>query len=196
MAQSVNLGEVPKSDDLRDALHIAVISGVAGEKLRAGQNVKIQEGVWMSCNISNRMAVVDPYIRRPLNKGDLFWACLMPNSVTDVKHVWTHPDFPVKEETAMGKAGFSPKDSEKWLREFVSQANCPQYNEVIAAAVGEFLENRDPEYYSSAYNCNSEHLYFAGRDAHGDIPPEFWDHVENATGKKCPHRPLYFSCSC
>lgn len=41
-----------------------------------------------------------------------------------------------------------------------------------------------------------EYLHFNGRDAHGEIPDEFWTHLEIATGKKPPHKPKYFSCSC
>ena len=35
-------------------------------------------------------------------------------------------------------------------------------------------------------------------DAHGDIPEEFWGHVENVLGRKIParRRAKYFTCSC
>jgi hypothetical protein len=38
--------------------------------------------------------------------------------------------------------------------------------------------------------------YELGRDASGQIPPEFWDHLEIVTGVKQNKRPNYFSCSC
>ena len=63
------------------------------------------------------------------------------------------------------------------------------------AGVGGEIENIDPEYYET-YTNDGEYLHFDGRDAHGVIPPEFWDHVENYTGKPCPLRATYFSCSC
>lgn len=43
---------------------------------------------------------------------------------------------------------------------------------------------------------NDEYISVGGSDAHGSIPPEFWDHVEAVTGKKQELRPAYFSCSC
>jgi hypothetical protein len=41
-----------------------------------------------------------------------------------------------------------------------------------------------------------EYLHFDGEDAHGEIPDEFWTHLEVVTGERPPYRPKYFSCSC
>jgi hypothetical protein len=41
-----------------------------------------------------------------------------------------------------------------------------------------------------------EYMHFDGRDAHGEIPPEFWQHVEIVLGYKPEHSPSSFSCSC
>jgi DNA-directed RNA polymerase subunit beta len=34
------------------------------------------------------------------------------------------------------------------------------------------------------------------RDASGEIPDEFWDHIEIVTGRVVKNRPRYFSCAC
>lgn len=41
-------------------------------------------------------------------------------------------------------------------------------------------------------------IHFNDEDAHGEIEPEFWDHVEIVTGFSMPQadRPVGFSCSC
>ena len=45
---------------------------------------------------------------------------------------------------------------------------------------------------------DSEAMHFSGIDAHGSIPPEFWEHVENVIDRKVGpnERPEYFSCAC
>jgi hypothetical protein len=41
-------------------------------------------------------------------------------------------------------------------------------------------------------------MHFNGIDAHGEIPPEVWPHVEAVIGRRIPEqdRPEYFSCGC
>jgi hypothetical protein len=65
----------------------------------------------------------------------------------------------------------------------------------MTAVTGGALEDYG---YGASYRNDGEYLFFAGRDAHGEIPPEFWDHVEVVTGKKIgpEDRAQYFSCSC
>jgi hypothetical protein len=53
-------------------------------------------------------------------------------------------------------------------------------------------------YGAPEWSLEEGYLNFVGRDAHGEIPPEFWDHVEVVTEKKIPtnKRASYFSCGC
>ena len=48
----------------------------------------------------------------------------------------------------------------------------------------------------SGNGFEDEYLFFSGSDAHGEIPAEFWMHVENVLGRKFENHPTYFSCSC
>lgn len=193
MAQSVNLGETPKDNDIRDALHIAVISGLAGEKLKAGQNIKLQDGVWISCNVSVSTAVVDPYIKKPLIRGDLFWACLLPNTVTDVRHVWTHPDFPVKVEIQIDGREYTPEQSQEWLEDFCDRTYGIDYDTIISAVT----QDRSYDHNTGCgWSVGGEYFTIYGSDAGGEIPRELWDHVKNVTGKDPIYRPTRFTCSC
>ena len=97
----------------------------------------------------------------------------------------THPAF---------VSAASKEASERWLRDFIKQAVCPDYDTVIAAAMEKYVDEIDG--YGLAYELGEDCLHFNGRAAYGVIPPEFWDHVEIVIGKKCSCRPTSFSCSC
>jgi uncharacterized protein (TIGR02996 family) len=90
--------------------------------------------------------------------------------------------------------------SEKWLRKFVEDTYSPSYDALIAAAVGDHHKNRDEDddYYGSSFEewGDTKYLHFSGRDASGEIPPEFWDHVAIVTGRVPPVKATRFSCSC
>lgn len=174
------LGQLIEEGAQRDAIHIAVAPVIAATKLQPGDHIGFvasnQEMVGPS---ASPIGIVDPFLKGAVQEGERFWMFLYPNTITSLKHVWTHPAFsaltPVDPKAA----------SEAWLRAFIAGADCPGYETVIAAAID-----------GGDQSWNSDYLHFDGRDAHGEIPPEFWDHVEIVTGSKISQRPSYFSCSC
>lgn len=176
------LGMIIGPNEKRDAIHLAVDPAVAAVKLYPGQDVGFVEGGVGPCD--NPVGIVDPFLQAPVQPGERFWLVVYPRQITSLRHVWSHPLFqdelgteaPVRDKAA----------SEEWLRRFIARSDCPDYDTVIETA----LNNRntwDPEY-----------LHFDGRDAHGDIPPEFWEHLQVVTGVEIPsdRRAKYFSCSC
>jgi len=167
------LGSVIGPKEARDAIHLAVEPTIAKDRLRPGDHVGADGSLdkpWVG--------IVDPFLSRNVERGERFWLVVYPRQINSLRHVWTHPSFPDTPEIV--KAAPSRETSERWLRDFVAHADCPDYETVIAAAV-----NVDDE----------EYLHF-NQDAHGEIPPEFWDHVEVVTGRKCVNRPTFFSCGC
>jgi hypothetical protein len=186
---NVVLGQVPEETNVRDAVHVAVISVVAPYELFPGQLVNNKAYP----DKLNPVGIVDPFANRVIKEGESFWLCLFPNSVTGMVHHWSHPEFPERE------AIFSKEYSERWLRNFVASHDCPDYDTVIAAATGEKIDCHDSYKkcgQSSLYYVGNNSITFIGEDSNCNVPEEFWDHVENVTGKKCPHRVSYFSCSC
>lgn len=183
------LGTIHTEPQKRDAIHLAVIQMVAAETLRVGDHVT-KDGVGVDSYGEGAIGIVDPFLRGyRVNKGDYFWCVIYPRVITSLRHVWAHPAFPDEPVTA-GYATAPAEDkkaaSEKWLREFCAGADCPGYEAVI----GQIMAG-NPDSWG-----DDEYLHFDGSDAHGEIPDEFWTHVENVLGHPVATKQKYFSCSC
>jgi hypothetical protein len=189
------LGKLIDENQKRDAIHLAVEPVIAGERLQPGEHITVANGIAMSTEVGKGLGIVDPFLSNAIQKGQRFWFVMYPRMVHSLRHVWTHPAF-ADDRGAETVAPPSEAESEKWLRNFIATADCPDFETVIAAATGQPLDDVDG--YGSAYNNDGEYLFFSGRDAHSDIPPVFWDHIENYTGIKIPNnlRAKSFSCSC
>lgn len=181
------LGSILSPGEKRDAIHLAVEPTIAKEHLMPGDDVGVD-----GSRAKPHVGIVDPFLKRPVEAGQLFWLVIYPRQIHSLRHVWTHPAFPDVPEV-LGEAE-APRsgpdvaaqqiiDSELWLRVFCETHDCPPYEEVLAKAVDN--DSWDPE-----------SLHFDGHDAHGDIPPEFWQHVEIVTGLRFEDPPKYFSCAC
>jgi hypothetical protein len=186
------LGQVISVNEKRDAIHLAVEPTVAQEKLYPGQHVSADGRNGKPC-----VGIVDPFLEGPVFPGQRFWLVVYPRQIHSLRHVWTHPAFPDAPELVDVTA--RKRASEEWLRDFCKHADCPDYDTVLAAAIGDHVAVVDAESYGDhAYKNDGEYLIFLGRDAHSEIPPQFWDHVEVVTGRIIPHakRARSFSCSC
>lgn len=181
------LGTIIDESQKRDAIHLAVEPVIAGQTLAPGEDVGLitigGDSRAYRVKDEHKLGIVDPFLKNPVRTGERFWLVVYPRQIHSLRHVWTHPAFP--DEPALADLKPSRETSEKWLRDFIQTADCPDYETVIAKAI-----NND--------SWSDEYLHFDGQDAHGEIPPEFWDHVEVVTGKKIPgpQRASHFSCSC
>lgn len=184
------IGAVIDETAQRDAIHIAVAPVVATQILRAGDHVGLVAGTVNEVAGAGpsipSLGIVDPFLRQYVQVGERFYLFLYPQTITSLRHDWTHPAF----YQTPGPAPPTRPDklaSEAWLRAFVARSDCPSYESVVAAAVGDGAEQRDHDY-----------MHFNGSDVHGEIPPEFWDHIEVVTGRTIPRnkRASWFSCSC
>jgi hypothetical protein len=176
------LGTIIDVDQRRDAIHLAVDPVEAGEKLYPAQDIGLSGGkAWAAGTAIKPLGVVDPFLKTPVFPGQRFWLVIYPRKINSLRHVWSHPDIPDVPELLppLSKVAFS----EAWLRDYISKAGCPGYDETIHGAI-------------DAAENGEDYVFFSGRDAHGEIPKEFWDHLEVLTGRKFAFRPTGFSCSC
>ena len=86
---------VPDGENRRDAVHIALAPITADVLLRPGDHVGIQDGktFFSSERTERTIGVVDPFLRDEVKRGERFWLCLYPGTVTSLRHIWTHPVF-------------------------------------------------------------------------------------------------------
>ncbi len=76
-----------------DAVHVAVKSlECTVDELAPGTHVN-KDGLPRG----NTVGIVDPFLRGPVKRGDYFYLCLYPGSITALKHYWTHPAFQPEE---------------------------------------------------------------------------------------------------
>lgn len=165
----------------RDAIHLAVEPVIAAHMLRPGEDVGFVDGGVGICD--KPVGIVDPFLKVPVHKGERFWLVVYPRQITSLRHVWTHPAFETPAAAVSAAKASSKEESEKWLREFIADATYAPYENVVAEAL-------------RSDSWDDAYLTVNGYDAHGEIPDEFWDHLEIVTGKKTARRATYFSCSC
>lgn len=186
------LGTIIDDRQKRDAIHLAVEPVIAGENLKPGTHINITHGTAYKTEIGQGLGIVDPFLLKPVKKGERFWFVMYPRQVQSLRHVWAHPSFPDE----VGTSSPDKAVSESWLRRFCDKSDCPGYDIVMELIDKGSLPSDDSEYYPDGGEYNKDYLIFRGSDAHGTIPPEFWDHAEIVLGRKLTARPEYFSCSC
>ena len=101
------LGQLLTGTERRDAVHIAIAPVVCADHvLMPGEHVglipdsttHVSGGEWtITC-----IGVVDPFLMEPVKYGERFYLFLYPNTVTSLRHLWTHPAFVTKVPVVEG----------------------------------------------------------------------------------------------
>jgi hypothetical protein len=175
MSLDLRLGEILAGEQHRDAIHIAIAPVVATARLSPGQHIGfVEAGNTEKVGVSHDpIGIVDPFLQQPVHPEQRFWMFLYPNTITSLRHDWTHPAFAV--------------NSEEWLRSLASQLGL-ELDEVVEAAK-KFIEH-------------GEHTY-ENTESYKDIDyakwPEFWNHIRAVTGLEVhegDRESPPFTCSC
>ncbi len=102
MEKGPQLGSLITDGELRrDAIHIAVAPVTAGERLLPAQPVGILDPLRAHGGPPS-VGIVDPFLSVAVEPGQRFWLVLFPNTVTSLRHVWTHPEFTAAAYRAEG----------------------------------------------------------------------------------------------
>lgn len=176
------LGTIHKTEQRRDAIHLAVEPVEAAEKLWPGQHIMIDDGRASKADKDGKgLGIVDPFLLGPVMPGERFWFVMYPRMVHSLRHVWTHPAF--ADEPIALSATAAKRASEQVLDKVADDAGLSR-----AALIEGAID----------YVDNGEYLIQGGKWEGFSIPDDFWTHFEVVTGRKVPeeNRGNFFSCSC
>lgn len=162
-----SLGKLITETVERDAVHIAVAPVVAAHALQPGEQVGFIAGDGRTVGRDvTPIGIVDPFLTSSVKANQRFWLFLFPNTITSLKHVWTHPSF---SNDGHGVAS----ESEKWLRDFADQVDA-DYEEMMRVAETHCDEDN---------KWGGDYLCEGGKWEGQYTPDEFWVHFAAVTGK-------------
>lgn len=207
-AEKLGVGKLITTAQQRDAIHVAILPVYAGCRLIPGAHIEINNLGIAGYFGGKHCAIVDPFLEKPVEIGDQFWAFMYPGSINSLRHDWTHKDvkcdnYALGVDYRFNIKSDDPNDTPKinlllakcWLTEFAKELNR------IASRYEGFTAN----YY------NYDRLLEIGRDcltggAHAgnddtrdyfnEHKEEFLRHVGVILGKEIEPENVYFSCGC
>lgn len=176
----VILGQIITSQENKDAIHIAVVPAVAGEELDPGQHVGFMYDDPAKMGSSTEfLGIVDPFLKTSVKKDQKFWLMIYPQTITGLRHEWSHPVF----DKAVSHAVVA--ESIAWLTEYAKDVADMGYEELIELA-NKAIDSG--EYHTLGHDTPSRVW---------DDAETFWEHFEKVTGRKTPDKGLtFFSCAC
>jgi len=82
------LGKNPDDVGIKDAIHVAIVSVIAGSAIKTGSRVKLNnDGHAVSTYGREGFGVADPFVGT-VARGDRFWVLVDPDKVDTVNHTW------------------------------------------------------------------------------------------------------------
>lgn len=199
----VKLGATPPENAERDAIHVAVVPMVAGQTLQPGQRVELFTRKTALATRGVGVGIVDPFRDCAVMCGERFWLLLHPNTVTGMRHHWSHPSFPDEKAdwrteseasaTVQSAVAYSPiepigtrDEHEAWLRKYAENLNCySDPNNAFEQMIKDLRQGR---------------MHASGSSLHGlyelDDADELRFHAEQYLGMRIDWEQFSFSCSC
>lgn len=177
-----SLGKLIDEKAQRDAIHIAVAPVVATERLSPGQRIGLvgHENSQVRASVTGQ-GIVDPFLSGAVFPGDRFWMWLTPNTITSLRHQWTHPNF---DSDMISRDAHSEK-SKAWIENHASALGLT-YDAMMRHAE-RWLEHQDYQVEQGSETWRSE---FDSMN--------FWHHYEVITGKVVPDnmKHSFYCCTC
>ena len=187
------LGKLLPDDVARDATHVAVVPMVAATEMEPGTHCGVvADGQAGLVSEDKTIGIVDPFLCENVKKGERFYLCLYPRSVTGLRHIYDHPALDKMPSSAPVR---SHETSERWLRDYIERYTgrhdgYPTYEDVL-----DKIKESDAWGNSQLFHT-VEVEDEARQNRHDDesLPSEFWDHVETVLGRRIHNRATHFAC--
>lgn len=172
---TIPLGQMITGEAGRDAVHIAIAPVTAGERLLPGQHVGVIMAPDVVARSGDHIGIVDPFLTTWIEAGARFYLCLYPNSITSLRHEWTHPSF---------LASLVISTSEAWLRDFAEEIGL-SYGQAVEA-----MQAADEHGQYHTFGYDTPDICYKELD-------QMWRHYEIVTGRKVKDTARgVFSCAC
>lgn len=193
----INLGELAPPDAQRDAIHVAVVPMTASRRLSPGEHIAADGGS------ENPIGVVDPFIRKAVMSGDRFYLCLYPQTVTDMRHHWSHPAFPSIDERVSVPDSYDVCEVCWMGDEEEDTGESRRFLESVANDMGlsYAVMMEDIDDWIAGGEVKVQHGSEQWRDGWDEHKRDFWPHWEAVTGKTRPDMKKLdwdspYSCTC
>lgn len=102
MMESVKVGQLCESGAQRDAIHIAIAPVIASVRLMPAEKVSV-DGFPEGFTDNPMVGIVDPFLSEDVLSGQTFYLFLFPQTVTSLRHEWTHPEFKTTSTSDVNK---------------------------------------------------------------------------------------------
>lgn len=100
MSHVIPLGQLASPDAARDAVHIAITPVIiASGPLEPGFHIQLTPDGQATTG-PHPIGIIDPFLQRPVKAGERCFILLYPNTITSLRHDWSHPAFPKVAEAA------------------------------------------------------------------------------------------------
>lgn len=91
MINKVNLlHHTPEQAGIKDAIHVAIVSVRAAHMIKPGQRCGLNE-YNEAVTTSKGSGVANPFLKKNIQRGELFFLLLDMQEVPNVQHTWEHP---------------------------------------------------------------------------------------------------------
>lgn len=182
------VGKVIAGDAHRDAIHVAIAPAVAKVLLWPGQGVDKNGG----CD-GDEVGIVDPFLKTSVKPGQKFYIFIAPNTVTSLRHEWTHPMFDPTTPSEMAEAM-------AWVKAYAEE-HCPYWSNPDPDFVRRGIMRADVDAYTEFMRRVREgDIFFYGNDLHGiselPEPDLLFKHLSTILGRPVSAEGFTYSCSC
>ena len=176
----LGLGEIITTEQHRDAIHVAVVPITAAIDMYPGENVCLTVDKNATRGPGESVGIVDPYLKNKVMAMEKFWLFLYPNTVTGIRHHWSHPAFTELDNSETKRRELAMEVINNFAK------GLPEYEEEAAPTGQQLLRDVGSGQFYLGFDLDYEFIH--------QNEKEFWRAVETVTGT--PQERQGFSCAC
>lgn len=136
---------------------------------------------------AKHIGIVDPFLKCQVQPGQRFYMFLYPQTITSLRHDWTHPAFAAVETSDVAQHSYRAI-SLQWIEALAGRLDMTV--SALMRAAKDWVEHEE-------YTVEHGSEHWRNTFNEQGLAEEFWKHYEVVTGTKVDdHSATFFSCSC